>query len=368
VIPTRIVPSSMPADLSPRQVAREFRGLVDEGLRIRPVGDARSEPELLLEGSYRPRYRVELFDTTFYLSRLHQNEDLRFFVAYVVQASARGGRDAFPRIFYKDVSLVWRSASHCVCTEDENWIGKGEVRTVHQDGEPHEVSAEETTDLPLEIQDALEHFARQPGRIPHDERAIELVLRCGPSDRMDPYRDFLEPRRRARSDPRNLINGGESVAWFTRPNDPASLRFAEGFEPDFGDGVLEASTSTSKLYHGAVQRFRILSANRVIQYLFFAGLRHVWIIPPQSTTTELSSFGVRTIDVIADEHLCVPGYEYHFMDDSVEPAELVSQIPEGHAGAPSEADPSRADASKWLDQLPVVQEFRRRVLAAGERS
>jgi hypothetical protein len=357
----------MPADLSPRQVAREFRRLLDEGMRLRPAGTAKTRPRRLLAGTYAPRFRVELFDTVFYLSRLHQNEDLRFFVAYVVQASARGGLDAFPRIFYKDVSLVWRSASHCVRTEDENWIGKGEVRTVQQDGEPHEVSAEETTDLPLEIQDALEHFARQPGRIPHDERAITLVLRCGPSDRMDPYRDFLEPRRKARSDPRNLINGGESVAWFTRRNDPTSLRFEPGFEPDFGDGILETSASTSKLYHGAVERFRILSANRSIQYLFFAGLRHVWIIPPQATTTRLSSYGVRTIDVIADEHLCVPGYEYHFMDDSVEPAELVSQIPEGHAGAPSEFDESRADASKWLDQLPVVQEFRRRVLDAGGR-
>jgi hypothetical protein len=40
----------------------------------------------------------------------------------------------------------------------------------------------------------------------------------------------------------------------------------------------------------------------------------------------------------------------------------VSQIPEGFAGAASEVDPSRADASRWLDQLPVIREFRRKIL------
>lgn len=362
MIPTRIVPSALPSDLSPRQVGREFRARVDDRMRIRPAGEAKRRPLCLLSLGYAPRYRVDLFDTTFYLSKLYQNEDIRFFVAYVVQPP---GRDAFPRIFYKDVSLVWRSASHFVRGEDENWIGKGELRVVRQDGQLMEVSAEETTDLPLEIQDALETCARQPARIPHDERAIGLVLRRGPSDRMDPYRDFVEPRRKARSDPRNLVNGGRPVARFTRRNDPASLRFTRGFEPDFSYGVLETSASTSRLYGGTLRRFRILSRNRRIQYLFFAGPRHVWIVPPQVTTTELSSYGLRTIDVVTDEDLCIPGYEYHFLDESEDPPVFVSQIPEGYAGEPSEHDASRADASAWLDRLPVVREFRRSVLEAG---
>jgi hypothetical protein len=85
----------------------------------------------------------------------------------------------------------------------------------------------------------------------------------------------------------------------------------------------------------------------------------VWIIPPQALTTELSSFGLRSVDVAIDENLCVPGFEYHFMDDTQDPPTLHTQIPEGFAGAPSAEDPSRADASKWLDRLPVVREFRR---------
>ena len=90
-----------------------------------------------------------------------------------------------------------------------------------------------------------------------------------------------------------------------------------------------------------------------------AGPRQVWIIPDQATTTQLSSYGVRTIDVVADDDLFLPGYEYH----GGENGELgADQIPEGFAGEISELDPSRADASPWLDRLPVVREFRRRVL------
>ena len=84
--------------------------------------------------------------------------------------------------------------------------------------------------------------------------------------------------------------------------------------------------------------------------------RQVWIIPAQALTTELSSYGVRTIDVVADEDLFVPGYEYHYREGG----ELYSQIPPGFAGPASEVDPTRADASPWLERLPVIQAFRRR--------
>jgi len=41
---------------------------------------------------------------------------------------------------------------------------------------------------------------------------------------------------------------------------------------------------------------------------------------------------------------------------------LVSQIPKGYAGATNGFDPARADASQWIDRLPVIQEFRRKLL------
>ena len=194
-----------------------------------------------------------------------------------------------------------------------------------------------------------------------------LILRKAPDDRIEPYEDFAAPRRRARADPRNRIHGGRPVARFTRADDPTSLRFAKGFEPDFGRGVLEMSRSGSGFYGGAIRKFRILSRNRRIQYQFVAAPRHAWIIPPQALTTEITSYGVRSIDVHAAEDLCVPGYEYHFVDDAAHPPQLHSQIPEGFAGEPSDLDPARVDASAWIERLPVIQSFRRRVLRQRPR-
>ncbi len=365
VISRRIVSSARPAELPHRRVQREFRRLLETGAELEPAGEAKEDPLCLLSIGYTPRYRVELFDTTFYLTNVRQNADIRFFVAYVVQTGdGHGARKIFPRIFYKDISLVWRSASHFARSHHENWIGKGEVKTVVDEGRKLELSDEATTDLPLEIQSALETLSRRLRRIRHDEAAIGLVLRRAPDDRIEPYRDFTGPRRRARAERRNLVNRGQSVARFTRKNDPTSLRFARGFEPAFEEGVLEISRSTSRIYGGALKRFRILSRNRKIQYLFVAGRWQVWIAACQATTTELSSFGVRTIDVVVDDDLLMPGYEYHFVDDLGPRPVLVSQIPEGFAGRPSEIDDSRADASPWLDRLPVIREFRRRLLSS----
>jgi hypothetical protein len=359
VLERAIVDSVAPAPESPATVAREFRRRLADGLELRPAGSARRRPLSLLRDGYVPRFRLQLFGTTFYLAGVRQNEFVRFFVAYVVQ-----GDVAWPRIFYKDVSLVWRSASHVAWLQGALWIGKGDVTIEVENGEEYECSDEATTDLPLELQWALETLARRARRIPTDMRALERVLRRAPEGRIQAYRDFTAPRRRAEAEPRNRINRGRPVARFTRPDDPASLRITRGYEPDFLRGVLELDVLSSRMYGGRVRRFRIVSTNREIQYHFLAARRHVWIIPAQATTTQLSSYGVRTIDVPADENLFMPGFEYHFRDDD---EELVSQIPEGFAGAPSPTDETRADASAWIEGLPVVQEFRRKVLGPKGR-
>ncbi len=364
-IPTRVVPSARPAPLTPAQVARELRALLDAGAKLLPLGSARRRPRSLLARGYGPAYKLALFDTTYYLSRARRNPDLHFFVAYVVPPRAPGKPlRIYARIFYKDVSLVWRSASHYVRTADENWIGKGDVRPYCVDGEELIASAEATTDLPLEIQTALEILLRRAKPLRTGIQALRMVLRQGPDDRVEPYRDFTDPRRRAQADPRNRVNGGRSIARFRRRNVPESLVFTPGFEPDFARGVLERAATTSNLYGGRVRRFRVLSKNRRIQWLFFASPRHAWVMPPQATTTELSSYGVRTVDVIADEDLCVPGYEYHYWE-SDDPPVLVSQIPAGFVGPASPLDESRSDASAWLERLPVIHAFRRAL--AGPR-
>jgi len=366
VIATCIVNEVLPSELTTRRVADEFKGLLDRGFTIRPAGTARHDPLGLLSGGYTPRHRFEVFDTTFYLTNIREDDNFRYFVAYVVPTgpghSARRSRGVYPRIFYKDSSLVWRSPSHYIRSDDENWIGKGDLKVAIIDGVEMEYSAEETTNLPLEIQSPLDTISRRGGRASRDLRAIDLVLRRAPEGRFEPYRDFTAPRRRASRDARNLIHRGEDIAYFLSKNDPTSLRFVPGFEPDFDRGLVEVSHLRSRLYGGEIAKYRILSQNRRIQYQFVAGPKQVWIIPPQTLTTELTSYGVRTIDVNVDEDLCVPGYEYHFIDESEDPPTLHSQIPEGFAGTASEVDPSRADASPWIEKLPVIARFREKIL------
>jgi hypothetical protein len=329
-------------------VKREFLDKLASGVELRPAGEARTDSGLLLKPPYLPKYKLELFGTQFYLTAPSKNPAVRFFVAYVQNRSDR----IHPRIFYKDLSLVWRVGSHLVATEDEFWIGKGLVDVRVQDGYEHLNSRESTTDLPLELQTAFEALNHRQRRVATDEEALYLVLRNAPPGRIEPYRDFVAPLEGA---PR--INGNRPVARFRHPGKPSSLRFVRGFEPDFRRGLIEQARSSSRLYGGPIRRYRLLSVNRRIQYLFFAAPRHVWIVPPQATTTELSSYGVRTTHVIADEDLFVPGYEYHYMDEQ-QPPQLVSQIPVGYAGPQADFDPTRADASRWLEALPVVRRFR----------
>lgn len=359
LIGTAVVPSAVVDAMSPAAVARAFDALLNDGAELKLVGGAKKRRRAFLK-AYRPRHRVTLFDTTFYLTGLKDNPAIRFFVVYVVQRDARSKSFVIrPRIFYKDVSLVWRCASHIVETADETWIGKGDTMCEWRDGEEYVTSAESTTDLPIELQSALDQLSRLSKRIPKDDVALGLVLQECNYDRILPYPEFTTPRRKAVRNSRNMINGGKSIARFTRTSDPASLKITKGFEPDFKHGLIETSSIRSNLYGGEVKKHRILSTNRKVQYLFMHAPRHVWIIPPQALTTELSSFGLRTVDVLIDENLCVPGFEYHFMDDTQHPPALHTQIPHGFAGAASAEDPSRADAAKWLDRLPVVKEFRR---------
>jgi hypothetical protein len=363
-IPTEIIPSVECSTLSASRVAREFRSLLDGGARFHVAGHARRNPQHLLEAGYSPKHRLDIFGTRIYLSNVRQNPELRFYVAYVVPPrGSRAKADVYARIFYKDLSLVWRVASHMSYDYDDSlWIGKGDVRSYVENGEEMVESIESTTDLPFEIQDALEDRLSALRRVPGDGHVLELVLRRAPGDRVEPYDDFIKPRRLAAANPRNRINGGRSIARFRRLGDPTSHEFVRGFEPDFGRGIFETTRTRSKLYGGRLRRFRILLRKRLVQYVFIAGPTHVWIIPPQATTTELSSYGVRTIDVVADPDLFVSGWEYHYIDTDCDPPELYTQIPEGYAGRPCPADPNKADASPWLDQIPIVQEFRKRVL------
>ena len=177
-----------------------------------------------------------------------------------------------------------------------------------------------------------------------------------PAGRVEPYADFTKPRQ---ADSTN-INRGRRVARFLRRGDPESLVFTAGYEPDLDDGVMEESISPSRFFGGEIRKFRVLSTNRKIQYMFFASPTHAWLNPPQALTTELSTYGVRLVDVAADEDAFVPGYEYHEEDESG--FILHTQIPVGFAGDPHPDNESRADASRWVEALPIIKEFRKKLL------
>lgn len=353
-IPTATVSASTPSPLPARRIEREFWRLLDDGVELRCAGEAADAPRRLLSLGHTPKSKIELFETAFYLTHPRQNPDLRYFVGYVVQ-----GRTAHARLFYKDVSLIWRVASHLVLTENELWIGKGDLTPCPDDEEAF--SLESTTDLPLEVQGAFETLNQTSSRVRQDMNALRLVLRRAPADRVAAYEDFTRPRQRAQADPRNLVHGGRRVVYFSRPGVPESLRFVRGFEPDLEFGPMEVSRGRSSFYGGDFRRARFLSRNRKIQYLVYVGPRHTWMIPPQALTTELSSYGVRTIDVAVDEDAFVPGFEYHFWDEDADPPVLHSQIPEGFVGPLHEVDDSRADASAWLQRLPILEQLRQTV-------
>lgn len=341
--------------MPPRQVSQQFRRLLESGHRLRADGQIKSDPNALLRIGYTPKYEIELFGTRFFLCNQRDSEALKVMPAYVLPAT-KGRASIYARVFYKDSSLVWRSASHYINTHDVHWIGKGAVRWTNKRGDRGWYSAEETTNLPFEMQAALDEVSQRGPRKHNDKRILPLVLRNAPSDRVRPYEDFERPRLTAMKLKANRVNNNRSVAWFSDENDPQSLQFEPGYEPDF-DAQIDVSLSRSSMYGGEIKKYRIASTNKRIQYLFVAGPHHVWIVNPQPFTVQLSSYGLRTVDVIADPDLLIPGYEFF---DHTGTGELDDQIPPGFAGDICPSDPDRADASPWNERMPVINEFRRK--------
>lgn len=357
-----LAPSVAPDPRPGRAIAAEFRALALSGARLLPAGCGRSDPARLLP-RYLPRHRIDLFDARFYAGDFRWEEGLNFLVVWVGLGRRSGAPRRFhPRIFYKDSSLLWRVASHVIRQAGDDWIGKGDVRVEREGDDELLVTDEDSTNLPYELQGALDRVSRaRPAR--RDDGAIALFLRNAPAGRIEPYADFSAPRRRAAEVAR--LNGGRAVARLRQKDDPRSLWFAPGFAPDLDAGPLDEQRSASKLYGGDVRKLRFASENRAVQYQFVVAPRHVWLNPPQATTTELTTYGLRALHVPADDDIFLPGYEYHFVDP--ETGELHSQIPAGWAGEASAVDPRRADAAAWLEALPIVAEFRSKVLGTRRR-
>jgi len=357
-----IIKNVKPKNLSQEQVNAEFKNLIAQGFHLELKGQAKGRKQGYLPRTRTPKYIVDLFGVRYFLSDIRREAGFRFFVAYLVMPQkASHIKRIYPRIFYKDSSLIWRSASHLIKTGSEHWIGKGDLKPVIEDGKIAHYSAEETTNLPYEMDAALDTISRSSNEVIVDKLAQELVLRNAPESRVEPYSDFTTPRRNAMSNPNYAINENRKIAWFKDAAKPQSLCFTPGFDPDFKHGLIDTSLSRSKMYGGTINKYRIASKNRQVQYLFIVGQTQAWIIPPQPLDNLVTSYGVRAVDADVDEDLCIPGYEFHYLEYDDDPSSLYSQIPKGYVGPASEADPDRASASPWIEKLSVMKTFRQHI-------
>ncbi|MBN3041300.1 MAG: hypothetical protein JW867_09225, partial [Candidatus Omnitrophica bacterium] len=352
--------------MSSRQVGYEFRKLIKDGVELKVAGEARKNPMSLLSKGYTPKYKIELFDTTYYLTNLKADDDERFFIGYVLQRHPKSGKNIiYARYFYKDYSLIWRSASHYHGTRKaSSWLGKGDMKAVVENGEEVFVSMEETTNLPYEIQSTLDELSTRASLLRQDAKAVRLVLRRAPNTRPEPYQDFVAPRRDAaqRIQP---VNRGRKIAYFTRKGNPRSLRFAKGFEPDYHNGLVEVSTDSgalADLYGGEVKKYRFLSKNKEVCYQFLAAPNIFWVNPPQAAAGELTSYGVRPIDVNFDDNAFLSGLDYYEEPDPENSVAGFSQIPQGYAGKTNDILENLSDTSKWNDKLPHIRVFKRKFI------
>ena len=162
-IPVEIVTNVAVLEKTPRQVAREFHRLIGSGHDLRVDGQAKTDPFALLAGGYTPKHEIELFGTRFFLGNQRIADDLRVLPAFVLTPAEKGRRKPaiHARVLYKDSSLVWRTASHYIAEPGRQWIGKGAVKWIDKRGERGWYSAEETTNLPFEMQPALDDVSQR---------------------------------------------------------------------------------------------------------------------------------------------------------------------------------------------------------------
>ena len=197
------------------------------------------------------------------------------------------GRDLFPRLFYKDSSLVWRCATHFISAPGVHWIGKGDLKRIDEEDGQTEYSAEETTNLPYEMQGALDELRRRTKEVPWDARALRRILR-GAGGRFEAYADFIGPSRRAAAKPATASTRAPGGGFESRKTGlPAHRAGASRPTSDAWERCRSASRSMAASREAAHPL-----AEREIQYQFVAGparLDH-----PASAHHRLSSYGVRS--------------------------------------------------------------------------
>ena len=188
------------------------------------------------------------------------------------------------------------------------------------------------TDAPLELAAAFEALYQQENR-----RVI--IARNGYAGLLIDQAAWLEPM------------SAISIDTFTRRGDPRSFVFRTGYEPDLVSGVRERFVSSSPRLHRHVRSFRVLSANREVQYLMHVagidGQPRAWIGAVQSTTFTMTPAGLRSVAVAVEADFTLPASAYYRL------------IPAGYRGAQVEEGAPYFDASSFTNALPDMAGVRR---------
>ncbi len=343
------------AKLYTEGIEGEFEQLVKR-VPVQISGDITYEE--LMNAGFQPHYKIVVNGVAYYVSEPYTPSHGRAsFVYYFYRKNPKTGEEEiFTRSVYRSNSQnVLRVASHR--RPERRWIGKG--------------LGQATTTLPLELQSTFEKIyqtALSKGKLEKKEAFYEILRAKDshmPADSfmksMIAYERGEEAEQKDEKEPEEQILIGKfnehdrdqiefikGEMIFPR-GIPETFGFTPGFEPDFENGVVETFETDNPVYGGKVTSYRIISKNKEAQYLFNVDMKgRVWIGDVQGTHSEITRFGVRKNTIYIPSDFLTPANEYE------------SEIPEGYKGEWQHSD--YWDASAYIDKLPVVQEFRDKVL------
>ncbi len=320
-----------------------FDRLVERGTPIQIYGQ--TSFRALERDGLGPKHQVKFGADTYYFSHPFIDAGGRtVFVMYLHHVDSTTGRPViFVNAVYRSNSQnVWRAASS---SPDGRYIGKGLGETSQM--------------LPVELQGHLERMVSHqqvggglheiPGRFYH-------VLG---EDERTPLVTLLNVRQLPNT-PKVIVAREDT----SRHMDPHVANhhfiFTPGYEPNFHHGVVHNFTTENPIY-GMVSSYVVRSTNGALQYLFNVDRAgRVWIGGVQTTSVALNRQGVRVDRVTVPDALLTPAFEY------------LRQMPRGYEVGPLHmkermhpTDSHYADATPFLNQLGVIQDFRRYVLGEG---
>jgi len=246
----------------------------------------------------------------------------------------------FVNAYYRsDSQNVWRAASHQGVGENAWWIGKG--------------YDEQYQTLPSAVQEKLEGLKNSAAAIPTKE-GFYKVLGLGEEHPYDP----AIMQSVMLSQIKNIVNPiGLSKSLFQTP------QYERGLRPDFTS--CRTYETQSLLYGGKVTTYVVSSEDGAVEYLFNVavvnGVTKVWIGGLQYAHPKLTRQGIPSVPINAPWFYMTPAFEYASNIETLKTkmgVDLSSYMRPQNIYRPEKY----IDMSSFLDQLPIIKDFRAQVL------